>query len=187
MSTDVAAWPERIQHLPRDERGFPIPYAAWQPDEHGSRPDFRVLDQRRVDECVDRRLCGVCGQALAYWIVFIGGPACLASRLFNDPAMHPDCAAFAAMACPFIAGPETRYSTAAAPVGPGILTSVDPAMAQAVRRPETMYLFTTRRYSRETVGGKRHIRASEYAHVDEVTPSQRLLFRRSEAGAEALP
>lgn len=179
MTSDPSTWPERVRALPRDERGYPIPYAAWQPNEPGASPDFRVLDQERVARCVANRLCGVCGQSLGHWIVFVGGPACAQTRLFNDPAMHPDCAAFATMACPFIAGPQTRYSAAPLPSGPGIVTAIDPSMADHVRRPETMYLFTTRRYASVFERGRLHIRSGPYAHVDEVQAGRRLAPRQA--------
>jgi hypothetical protein len=166
VTLDDLGIPEAIKRLPRDARGYPIPWAQFRGDDGAA--DFRTVDQGLVDRCIDERLCGICGEQLAQWVVFIGGPACLTYRLFKDPAMHPACAAFAAIACPFIAGAYTRYSTAPPPSGPGVASHVDPNMQDHIRRPSRMYLFTTRGFRRKRVGREVYIYAAPYAKVDEV-------------------
>ena len=83
-------------------KGLPIPYTTMiKPD---GDPDFRVTDQQRWVNCVTQGLCGLCGSKLMYWQAFIGGEKCKETHLFFDPAMHVECAEFAAKACPFIVG-----------------------------------------------------------------------------------
>ncbi|MGE3272802.1 MAG: hypothetical protein AB7P40_28960 [Chloroflexota bacterium] len=157
--------PEAIRTLPRDEWGLPIPFAQLRVD---GRPDFRSLDQALVKQCVESRLCGLCGRVLDYWIAFIGGPACRQNRLFKDPAMHPDCAAYAARACPFIAGSKTKYSSRPLPEGPGLATHVDRNMAAHERRPADMFIFHTRRYKVVRRYGEEYIEASPWASVERI-------------------
>jgi hypothetical protein len=159
--------PEAIRVLPRDERGLPISYAQLRVD---GRPDFRSLDIARVAECVSQRLCGICGRVLSYWIAFIGGPACQRNRLFKDPAMHPECADYAAKTCPFIAGSKTKYSTRPLPEGPDLAVHVDPNMADHERRPADMFIFTTRRYKIVRKHGAEYIEAAPFASVKRIEP-----------------
>jgi hypothetical protein len=160
------AMPEAIRVLPRDERGLPIPYATLRVD---GRPDFRTLDLERVERCIQDRLCGVCGRTLDYWIAFIGGPACERNRLFRDPAMHPQCADYAARACPFISGARTKYSSRPLPEGEGLATHVDVNMADHERRPVDMFIFTTRRYRVVARHGERYIEAARFAQIKRIT------------------
>ena len=159
--------PEAIRVLPRDERGLPIPYAQLRLD---GRPDFRSLDAERAARCVNERLCGICGRSLDYWIAFIGGPSCRTNRLFKDPAMHPECAEYAARACPFIAGSKTKYSTRPLPEGEGLAVHVDPNMADHERRPVDMFTFTTRRYRPVRKHGETYIEASPWVNVKRIDP-----------------
>ena len=159
--------PEAIRVLARDERGLPIPYAQLRVD---GRPDFRSLDLAKVAECVSKRLCAICGRPLGYWLAFIGGPACQKYRLFKDPAMHPDCAEYAARTCPFIAGSNTKYSTRPLPEGPDLLVRVDPNIADHERRPSDMFVFTTRRYRVVRKQGDQYIEAAPFANVKRIEP-----------------
>jgi hypothetical protein len=59
---DLPPIPDRMRGRPRDERGYPIPYAQFL-DRHG-KPDFRILDDGRVVACLEARLCGLCGQPM---------------------------------------------------------------------------------------------------------------------------
>ncbi len=101
-----AVMPPAIAALPKDARGYPIPYFA---SYDGSRPRFDILDPARVVDCVERRLCGICGRKLAALCWYIGGPKTLAARLSADPPMHFDCAQFAITACPHLTFENARY------------------------------------------------------------------------------
>lgn len=99
--------PELMRDMPRDLlRGFPIlftqqpPIDGWEPSTEGH--DFRMVIVERVQQCVDQRLCGVCGKRLEYWMAFVGGPVSVKNRAFVDPAMHVDCALYAVQVCPWM-------------------------------------------------------------------------------------
>lgn len=100
--------PERMRSLPRDPfRQFPIifsqipPIPDWVPS-FESPHDFRAVLTERVIECAARRLCGVCGQPLDYWIAFLGGPLSAKNRAYTEPPMHPECARYAVQVCPYM-------------------------------------------------------------------------------------
>jgi hypothetical protein len=183
ITIDHPTIPEAIRKLPRDARGYPIPFAQFRaPD---GTPDFRVIDQQRVQRCIKDRLCGICGEVLNYWIVFIGGPACKASHLYADPPMHPGCAAFAAIACPFVAGTHTRYSSDRLPEIEGMAFKMDPTMVDAERRPAQMYLFTARRFERRVVGSEVYFYAKPFK-IDEIpTIAERFAPQRCPVAADA--
>lgn len=99
--------PEDMRDMPRDLlRGFPIlfsqtpPIDGWEPSTEGH--DFRIVIVERVQECVTKKLCGVCGKPLGYWIAFVGGPLSIKNRAFVDPPMHTECALYAVQVCPFM-------------------------------------------------------------------------------------
>jgi hypothetical protein len=109
--------PPGIAKLPRDPRGYPIFFTAAKKAD-GS-PDFRVADPFKRTVAMLERRCGLCGEPLGYWIVFIGGPRALENRSFGDPPMHEDCARYAVKVCPYLAiketdrtysGPEAAFS-----------------------------------------------------------------------------
>jgi hypothetical protein len=76
-----------------------------------------VLDDMRVVQCLNGRRCALCGSLMGRHIHFIGGPACVANRLFHDPPMHRDCAVFALSTCPHMATPKGKYGKAPLPAG----------------------------------------------------------------------
>ena len=139
-------------------KGFPIPFTTLiKPD---GDPDFRVTDQERWALCVTKGLCGLCGQPLVYWQAFIGGEKCKESHLFFDPAMHVECAEFAAKACPFIVGCK----------GYSIKTDQDSTADRLIssERPEHMYLFKTRGYDLVKIEGNIYIKAQPFKFIREI-------------------
>jgi hypothetical protein len=90
--------PTHLAHLAISS-GFPVPYFVKWID---GKPDFRVMDHAKVVECVDKRLCGICGKRLGEFGFFIGGPVSKETMLFADPAMHESCAKFGILICPFL-------------------------------------------------------------------------------------
>lgn len=107
--------PKRIADLPRDERGYPVPFfVQWfdekgQPTKYGvGKPDLRIADARKSIECLKQRVCWVCGQPLGSWTAFVGGPRSCENRVFADGPMHVDCAEFSAQYCPHLATPNAR-------------------------------------------------------------------------------
>jgi hypothetical protein len=131
--------PASIALLPRDERGFPIPYIQFR--SASGEPDFRVVDEERKLLAIRQRRCAICGQRLVEPVWLIGGPACREHRVFSELPMHEECVRYAARTCPFVAGTRTRYSRRELPDEPDRRFGSEPSMADAVRRPEVMYLF----------------------------------------------
>jgi hypothetical protein len=120
--------PERMKALPRDDRGFPVPwFVAWilngvdpakamaddmydvkdkfRPD---STPDFRVIAPRAREVALMERRCWVCGNVLGRFTCYVIGPMCAINRTTSEPGSHRECAEFSARNCPFLANPRMR-------------------------------------------------------------------------------
>lgn len=98
--------PERVQKLPLDHRGYPIPWFVGTVE--GKR-DFRVADGRKRVIAVNQKRCWVCGEPLGKNFAFVIGPMCAVNRNTSEPPSHVDCATFAARACPFLCLPKSEY------------------------------------------------------------------------------
>lgn len=95
--------PARIAKLPKDERGYPVPwFASW----IDGKPDFRVVEPGKIVGAHKKGLCWICGEPLGVHRVFVIGPMCVVNRVTSEPASHRDCAEFAAKACPFLTHPR---------------------------------------------------------------------------------
>lgn len=66
--------------------------------------DFRSRHDSRAQTCWREGVCQVCSIRLKRPIVLIGGPSHVASLQFDEPPLHPECAAYVSHACPMIAG-----------------------------------------------------------------------------------
>lgn len=106
MTMDPDTWPECIRALPRDRRGYPIPYVVLV-DADGV-PDFVVNDAAKTLQVALERLCAICGEGLPEHPWFGGGPG---NALLNgdvavyiDGPMHRECLHFALRVCPHLAG-----------------------------------------------------------------------------------
>lgn len=130
--------PKGIAALDRDHRGYPIFYAIQQPT---GGYDFKAIVWDQVQRCAERRLCGLCGRPLGYWIVFIGGPKSCQNRWFSDPPMHRECAEYAWQVCPYLlrGGYDRSHTERARRVA-----QEDPTGYMG--KPEKMGFFTTRSY-----------------------------------------
>jgi hypothetical protein len=96
--------PSRIASLPRDHRGFPVPWFVHWSD---GVPDFRVVGPGKLFTAFHGR-CWVCGDRLGVHRVYVIGPMCAVNRVTSEPASHRECAEFAAKACPFLTKPRMR-------------------------------------------------------------------------------
>ena len=95
--------PKNIALLPRDERGYPVPwFVAW----IDGKPEFRVADGRKWVQAVKLKMCWVCGQKLDYKFVFPIGPMCAVNQTTAEPPCHAECAHFSVKACPFLSMPK---------------------------------------------------------------------------------
>lgn len=100
--------PAAIARLPKDDRGFPITFVALIVD---GKPDFTTIDAQKILACIERRLCGMCGERIMSTdrVGFIGGPLSIENRNFLDPWMHLWCARYAMQVCPHIVHDNSRY------------------------------------------------------------------------------
>lgn len=110
----LPAMPARIAKLPRDHRGFPVPwFVQWfedgKPGDYGKgQSDFRVVDSRKIGQAVKQRLCWVCGEPTGIFKAFVIGPMCAVNRVISEPPSHRECAIFSAIACPFLSRPRMK-------------------------------------------------------------------------------
>lgn len=88
-------------------QGMVVPYITLQVDGKVYWGQTRGV---RLAECVAGRRCQLCGQHLGGRLVFLITPEQLADRFSREPALHPECAAYAQRACPMIAGRMTHYA-----------------------------------------------------------------------------
>jgi hypothetical protein len=138
---DMPPIPTRLQLRPRDERGHPLPFTQYI-DSKG-KPDFRVLDDARVRDVLNNRLCALCGIKMSGDVFFIGGTKCEQYDIFYDPPMHKDRAIFALRTCPHLARAKGRHNLVAAmPSDALIVQGHMPA-----EKSEWFALMRARRYS----------------------------------------
>jgi len=93
----------RMKTLPRDERGFPVP---WFVDWIDGKPEFRAMDQRKYVLAVRENRCWVCGEKMGITKAFVAGPMCGINRTSSEPPCHIECARWSAMNCPFLTNPR---------------------------------------------------------------------------------
>jgi hypothetical protein len=105
LRPELKALPLRMEHLPLDERGYPIP--AFVDTIEGKR-DFRFMSQRHWTRCVREKLCWVCGDKLGGFLAFVIGPMCAITRTTSEPPSHRECARWSAQFCPFLSRPTDR-------------------------------------------------------------------------------
>ena len=129
----------RIAKLPRDHRGFPIPWFVAVQDD-GTR-DFRVADARKAALAIRNRLCWACGEQLGRFQAFVIGPMCVVNRVTSEPPCHQDCAEFSATACPFLIRPRMRRNEIDLPAG-----HTEPPGEFIKRNPGVACVYTTLTY-----------------------------------------
>ena len=125
---------ERLEKRPRYGE-YVIPYTVIVID---GVPDFRVTDMDRWLECIERKLCAICGERLDYWVWYLGGPSCVEGSVYFDPAMHEECCFYSASACPFLLG-ERGYSKRPIIVPHGVIET------HAMERGAALYATKRRR------------------------------------------
>lgn len=105
MSTIVI--PARLAHRPT-QGGRVIPWI--QVVLADGTADFRSVHETKRLEALRRRLCGVCGEPHAYYLVFlVEGEKEVRRRHFGEPPLHPECAEYTVRACPMVAGDLERH------------------------------------------------------------------------------
>ena len=105
MASTDEQMPGRIDRLPRDHVGRPVPwFVAW----IDGKPDFRVIRPGGIQVALRDKMCWTCGIPFLRQEdrAFVIGPMCAVNRVSAEPASHLDCAVFAATHCPFLATPQ---------------------------------------------------------------------------------
>jgi hypothetical protein len=97
--------PYRIARLPRDRRGYPIPWNVLLGV--GEAPLFTVNDTSKHLEAIRRELCPICGERLGSWRWFVGGirSAFDPRGAYYDLPGHRDCERYALQVCPYLSAP----------------------------------------------------------------------------------
>jgi hypothetical protein len=129
--------PARMQTLPTDARGYPVPWFVWW---DGDKPDFRVIGPGKIAEAVRFRKCWVCGSTLGRYLTFLIGPMCAVNRNTAEPPAHRECAEYAARTCPFLTLPKAQRRESNLPQE----IVVDPLMIK--RNPGVAVCWTTLSY-----------------------------------------
>lgn len=103
-----AEMPPPIWRLPRDKRGYPIPWFVDVKAPHiNGNPDFRVMSGKHLTAAIREKRCWICGGKIMEGVgVFVAGPMCGINRTSAEPPNHPACAEWAVKACPFLAVPK---------------------------------------------------------------------------------
>src|SRR4051812_13821199 len=97
--------PPSIAALPRDHRGYPVPwFVAWSE----GRPIFPAADPQKLVRAIRERRCWVCGDLLTRYLAFVVGPMCTVNRVSAEPPSHLKCAEFSTRACPFLTRPKMK-------------------------------------------------------------------------------
>lgn len=143
---ELPPMPTRIERLPVDGRGYPVPwFVVWLDDaaervEPGlGRPEFRVMDEVKLVEAVRFSRCWVCGGPLGANRAFVLGPMCAVNRTSAEPPSHRECADWSARACPFLTRPHMVRREAGMPE-----ESVEPAGIMLRRNPGVALVWVTR-------------------------------------------
>lgn len=130
----LPALPARMQHLPIDERGYPVPWFVSWPN---GKPEFRIADGDKMTRAMRFGNCWVCGEPTGRLRTFVIGPMCAVNRTTAEPPCHIECARYSATACPFLTLPKAKRNTANMPEG-----HVPPAGEMIERNPGVTCLWT---------------------------------------------
>jgi hypothetical protein len=139
--------PARIAALPKDPRGYPIP---WFVDWLDGKPVFPAMDLRKWRRAVKDRLCWVCGEPLGSHLAFVAGPMCGINRTSAEPPSHLDCALFSVRNCPFLMNPNMKRIDNAV-----TREATCPAGIMQKRNPGVSLIWVTKSYRlfRDPAGG----------------------------------
>jgi hypothetical protein len=103
VRSDIPEVPATMQHLPVDERGYPVPFfVQW----IQQKPEFRAASAQALRLAIQHDFCWVCGTPLRGQKVFTIGPMCSVNRLSAEPPAHIACARYSVRACPFLTKPH---------------------------------------------------------------------------------
>ncbi|MFG7180718.1 hypothetical protein ACGYQ5_14415 [Burkholderia pseudomallei] len=121
--------PKHMAGLPRDARGYPVPwFCAWV----DGKPDFRIADAAKVRLAVVGSRCWICGGTLGRYRSFLIGPMGAMNRVNSEPPSHHECAQYAIRTCPFLALPKAHRRSANMPEESYDPDGLDPANVAVV-------------------------------------------------------
>lgn len=103
LREELTPLPKQMIALPVDERGYPVPFFVAYVD---GKPDFRIIDPKKLTLVIRKRLCWVCGNELMQNYSFVAGPMCGINRTSSEPPSHLACAEWSAVNCPFLSRPN---------------------------------------------------------------------------------
>jgi hypothetical protein len=129
--------PARMRSLPRDSRGYVVPYFVGWPN---GQPDFRTADARKKTSCIRDRKCWLCGQGLQRRMTFVLGPMCGLNRTSAEPPCHHECSTYAVQACPFLTTPRAHR------IEHNLPTNDEGAGIMLKRNPGVTLLWVTQSY-----------------------------------------
>lgn len=101
------AIPARMAHLPKDARGYPIPFIVARTSDGAAH--FTINDEVKVRHALERRLCGICGKLMhktKLWLVGGPGSAFAKRGAYIDGPVHYECGQYALAVCPYLAMPN---------------------------------------------------------------------------------
>lgn len=103
MRQELPPLPPRMQKLPVDERGYPVPYfVAWL----DGKPEFRMADPVKLRDALKFGKCWVCGEKVGKHMAFVIGPMCAINKITTEPPSHVECALWSVRGCPFLSKPK---------------------------------------------------------------------------------
>jgi hypothetical protein len=192
--------PIRMQSLPIDERGYPVPwFVAW----IDGKPEFRAMDGRKLVNAIAKKLCWVCGQKLGTYMCFVAGPMCGINRTSAEPPSHLECGRWSAINCPFLSSP--RMVRREDEVCNNQTIRENGAGMAITRNPGVAMLWVTREYELFDDGrggkliqmgepqsvewyacGRLATRAEVMASIDSGLPNLEALARQEQGGLEFL-
>src|SRR5262245_54450039 len=129
LRSDLPPVPRRMQKLPLDHRGYPVPWFVAFID---GKPDFRVVREPGIPLAHNKDLCWLCGERRGKWLAFVVGPMCGINRVTAEPPSHYECAEFAIKACPFLTRPMAVRRERDLPEhddAPGIMLARNPGVS----------------------------------------------------------
>ncbi len=182
--------PDRMKHLRRDRRGYPIPQMVL--IDTDGRPHFTINEEPTRQRLLREDRCSICGGKLLRGRWSVGGPASAfhENGAYLDPPMHYECCRYAMQVCPYLAMPSytKRIDDATLDLdkAPGLLTTIDPTMIENRPDPFVMVMHIGQDYTFWKWGGVRYIKPKRphrryefWSHGVEL--SQEEGMRRSEA------
>ena len=103
LRPELTTLPARLQSLPIDDRGYPVP---WFVDWQDGKPEFRAMNGQKWGRAVREKRCWICGQPLGIHLAFPIGPMCVLNRTISEPPSHYACAEWSVRNCPFLSRPH---------------------------------------------------------------------------------